>query len=526
MRETDYLIIGAGIAGLTFRHFLGDADAVVVDSRPGRYKIGESIVPPHFFAQELRPLLAKARELKSASDKLGTLFVGGEGVSFFHSYYDAEFTLHLDRRELEQLYRDHFQIEVSEERVASIDFEAKVVTTDRERYRVRRQIVDCSGPAMVVARARNDARELWPAYASWLYLPIDRVDDQRFWQDLVSSKTPFFRYSDTTQAVLPDEIDWALRPSHMTMLRRLEDGVWNWQIPLYRSSLLSFGVVSRHGPVSDDALLSFVRDHLGKQYDARVDLTGGQDPHKRIHRRNRFAFAASQYASPDWVLLGDAAFFGDPVYSVGTGIATNQAIRAASLMRRFRWEEDAWRVFDQKTKLLFERAESAYEHWYAGRVTTSDQVATRVQSDFLNGLAFHCTTGQAYIDMCSVAGSEDESDPRYEGDIGDDVTPLVVELLPQVPAWRVVRAKSVQQMLEVDWVSEDGEALCMRFARRDLGEPCYRAIGPFALSYSRLPGGLTPSMQGLFDAVALGVSSKQGAVLKLIEFRAVHTNRD
>src|SRR5205807_2106348 len=72
-------------------------------------------------------------------------------------------------------------------------------------------------------------------------------------------------------------------------------------------------------------------------------------PHNQFHRRNRFAWASRTFAGPSWLLVGDAGFFGDPVYSVGTGIATNQAIRAAAMLKRDDWETTGWKRFDGKT---------------------------------------------------------------------------------------------------------------------------------------------------------------------------------
>jgi flavin-dependent dehydrogenase len=522
MREVDYLIIGAGIAGMTLRRFLDANDVALVDPRPERYKIGESIVPPHFFAPELRPLLAEARKLPSAAAKLGTLFVSDEGVSFFHAYYDAAFTIHLDRQELEALYRRCLQPEILREQVVDIDVSRRVVTTDAGAFRVRRQILDCSGPAMVMARRLGLAYELWPVHASWAYFDVTRRDDARFWEDLRAREQPFFRFDDARMDLCPSTIDEALPAGETTMLTRVADGVWTWQIPLYGSTLLSFGVVSRHGPIDEDAYREITERALGAQYHAALRPWDGSSPHNRFHRRNRFAWASREFAGPGWALVGDAAFFGDPVYSVGTGIATNQAIRLASLLRRYPWEDGGFAIYDRKTREIFERARAAYGHWYAGEVTREGEVARTIQADFLNGLAFHHRTGELYLDMCALASTEDESDPRYGNDPGEDLTPLVPSELKTSGGWTAERSISRNGALEIAWRHPDSPALTMVIASRLDAGKAYRHAGPFALSYRRSPDGssdLDANGRHLFETFADALIRHQTAMTRLLEAR-------
>src|SRR5262249_52278271 len=70
-RAADYVILGAGIAGLTMQHVLRAAgcSAILVDASPGRYKIGESIIPQHFVEPEVRPLYEIVCALPSATPK-------------------------------------------------------------------------------------------------------------------------------------------------------------------------------------------------------------------------------------------------------------------------------------------------------------------------------------------------------------------------------------------------------------------------------------------------------------------------
>jgi flavin-dependent dehydrogenase len=523
VREVDFLVIGAGIAGMTFYRYLGSDRVVVVDYHPGRYKIGESIIPQHFFPTGLRPMLEEARKLPSASAKRGTIFVSSDAVSYFHSFYDAAYTIHLDRQELEALYRRAFDVPILEERVTDIDFERKIVRTDRQEFRVRRQIVDCSGPAMVVARRLGIAREVWPVWAGWSYWDVHATRDARFWQRLRDEGTPFYRFDDVTSKIERAEVDDSRKASEVTMLTRFADGVWTWQIPLHHAKLLSFGVVTRHGQVSRERYLEIAREALGVQYDATIRPWDDSSPHNRFHRRDRFAWAATRFASPDWLLVGDAAFFGDPVYSVGTGIATSQAIRAATLIREGSWESSGHEVFHQRTAEIFERAKAAYDHWYAGEVTAVDEVAHDIQVGFLNGLDLHVRTGEGYVDMWDVAAPDDRScDPANEGRSDGIAIEAIPEALRAGGGWRLSRVSRRRGGLELDWDTDGDEGLTMTIELRDSGQPCFQAAGPFALSYRSSPDeprAIDDRTRALFAHVARAVMAHQHAVLDLIERR-------
>ncbi len=523
VEEVDFFVIGAGIAGMTFYRYLESDSVVVADFHPGRYKIGESIIPQHFFPRELRPMLAEARKLPSASHKRGTLFVSDEAVSFFHSHYDAAYTLHLDRQELEALYRRAFDVPIREERVKEIDVERRIVRTDKSDYRVRRQIVDCSGPAMVLARKLDIATEVWPVFSAWAYWDVHARHDARFWHRLREQQTPFHRFDDVALTIDPAPIDDSLCASEVTMLTRFDDGVWTWQIPLFDAKLLSFGVVTRHGPLDRERYLEITRQALGAQYEASLRPWDDSSVHNRFHKRDRFAWAATRFAAPEWLLLGDAAFFGDPVYSVGTGIATNQAIRAATLIKEFDWEASAWEIFDRRTHELFDRAKAAYDHWYRGAVTSEDEVAERIQVGFLNGLDLHFRTGEAYMDMWSVAAPEDPScDPKHEphSDLGTLELARLPESIRQLCGWSLVSAIARRDQLELAWEHERSPRLAMLVELRDSTRKCFQAAGPFALTYRSskdAPYTLDAHGRELFEAFARTLMQHQETMLALIE---------
>jgi hypothetical protein len=304
--------------------------------------------------------------------------------------------------------------------------------------------------------------------------------------------------------------------------------VWTWQIPLYDARLLSLGVVSRHGPIEEDRYLEIAKASLGAQYEATLRPWDKSSPHNQFHRRNRFAWASKSFASKDWLLVGDAGFFGDPVYSVGTGIATNQAIRAAALIARGDWETRGHQEFDAKTHELFARAKSAYDHWYAGQVTIGDDVAQRIQSGFLNGLELHFRTDEAYRDMWQVAAPEDPScDPCYDGHLGQpderDVSDQVPDALRSAGDWTLERSVARKGTIKMVWRHATSPPVTMLVALRTAGDRFFQAAGPFGLSYRSEPGvdGLDDHGRALFATFARRLMEHQAPMLRIVEGSAV-----
>src|SRR5688572_15793520 len=114
-RTVDYVILGAGIAGMTMQHVLEGESVALIDPSPGRYKIGESIIPQHFIEPEVRPLFEIVQKLPSACPKDGTLFVADDSVGAFAPFADAGYTIHVARQELEAATAAYFQTEVIRE---------------------------------------------------------------------------------------------------------------------------------------------------------------------------------------------------------------------------------------------------------------------------------------------------------------------------------------------------------------------------------------------------------------------------
>lgn len=407
MIEVEHLVIGAGVAGMTVAHFLGER-ALVLDPHPDRYKIGESIIPQHFYHSRLEPLVERVRAAPSACPKIGTLFVTNQTASYFPILDDAlpadrARALHVARTDLEQVSREYLGTPVKKERVVGIDFPARTVETDRDRYLVKGLVIDCSGPAMVVASALGLVRELWPIWAGWGYCDVERVDRERFRTWLHHGSREYLRYDGVARGLVRGGArdDWD--PSHVTLLTAVEPGVWSWQIPLFQGTRLSFGIVSRNGEVTEELHRELVLRTLGPQYVAKLRKFDHSGPFSVFHQRQRFARVATELAGSNWVLLGDAAFFGDPVYSVGTGVAVSHAIQLAELLSKHEWTASVREAWCRQQRATFARIEQAYQNWYGGEVVVDDATAHVIQNQFLIGDAFRVRLADDYMSLWAAA---------------------------------------------------------------------------------------------------------------------------
>ena len=496
-RTFDYVILGAGIAGMTLQHVLKGESVALIDPSPGRYKIGESIIPQHFIEPEVRPLFEIIQKLPSACPKDGTLFINDDSVGGFEPFADAGFTIHVARQELEAATAAFFGTEVIRERVVSVDLDARTVTTEQGTFLARKLIIDCSGPARILGRALGILREVWPVWASWAYHDVTDTDEERFIGILRRGEKQFFRFNDAERRLEESTNYEGFRPTRSTILTRVRDGVWTWQIPLHNSRMLSVGVVSRHGAVSEEEYLSITRATIAPQFTTELRPWDSSGPHNQFHIRNRFAWAADRFAGETWALVGDAAFFGDPVYSVGTGFATNHAIQLGRVLREHGWTPRIAAAHQTKTAFLYERAKRAYDSWYFGKVVADKTTAVEIQTDFLNGRAFQVETVKGYVEAWMFSHPQDAHNaisPRHGEEVLEHIAPLLEETGVLV-GWRLASARAFKSRIELDWERPDAQPVSLRVEPILPGQPAFKVIGDLALSYQP-PKGPTAKLSG------------------------------
>lgn len=515
--KVDYLLIGAGMAGLVLRKFLDGHRVVLIDQNPGSYKIGESVVPEQFQHPFMRALLPAIEKLPSYSPKFGTTFVSDDAVASFPlPKEEAGIAMHVARAELEQLMISEWNIPIRREKVLEIDVARHVVRTDAETYEVEKQVIDCSGPAMVLASMLGDVRSLWPVWARWGYFDVVDNDDARFWAPIRDGRKAYLRYDAVRRRVLKgDEIaGWS--PSRSTVLTRAADGVWTWQIPLHDSKVLSFGVVSRHGPIDEAMYDDVTSRHASPNYTLRARPTNGPGAFDRRYAREGFARRASTAATKDYILLADAYGFADPVYSVGTALAVNKAIELAGVLNERGWDEKLAASWNADADQLLSRAIAGFEFWYSGELLKSEAAANQVRDQFLVGNAFQASAAKHYgtlLNDVSLAGFRDQD--RNAADQFAWLAPEAHEATSRVrtllamtgnglEGWTLGAAASRPGGIQLKWIRDDKPELVMDV---DFGhsDKAFMRIERFGLTPLETVGGPYPfdhKVAKLFDGVA------------------------
>lgn len=521
MRQVEHLIIGAGVAGLTLRHLLGDRDVAVVDPAPGGYKIGESLIPELFRPEALRALIPRIKALPSYTIKYGTTFVAGGQMAFFPiGGPEIGEAMHIGRAELETAMAEAWEIEVHRASVDRIDWEDKVVHTSDGDYKVSGLVLDCSGPAMVVARSLEEVEPVRTVHATWSYYDIVEEHPERLDEALRSGRYAYSKYDPRHRQPIAaaSAREDAEQIAASTYLALVEDGLWTWQIPLFGGKRLSFGVVSRDAPVSVERYREVVEQHAAVHFELRPRSEDGPTDFDRIHQRSGIARRAKRAADKDFILLADAYGFSDPVYSVGAGLAVSQAVEVARMLDAG-WTEERCRAWNRHCEQTLERATRAFDYWYQGVVIEQADVAAHVQDVLIEGV-FREGISEHYGNAIDLASLDSERDPFEVSwdDERDHLEQAVVQLGLDsdraLAGWTLTAARPCAGGLQLRWTHEVQPELVM-LAQHDEARAhrCFQRAGAFALSYmqpfeGRYP--ITPDLRRLYDAFASRLEADSG----------------
>lgn len=345
MITCDYLILGAGFAGIGLKYKLS-GNAVLVDHNPFQYKIGESQTPYLVNADPgLFSLIPKIMKMKSYTKKLGTIFCDsyhGKYASNNPAPLGALSAWHCEREELERLLVKELGIEIRTESIVDINLSKNLVTTDRNTYRFKKYLLDCSGPAMVIANKLNLVSPLGQfegMKAQWGYWSVDQIRE--------------------------DRDSWA----NWTVLNKIGPDSWIWQIPIYNSSILSMGLLHRGEQFSDENFIEYAQKHSAACYELTSIFRNPAKALKpymtKIHYRNHYSKMSQKCAGKNWILVGDAYCFADPVYSVGSGVAMLEALTIADILNKNKGSFDyAW--YERNCSALLKTVVDGIDTWYSG----------------------------------------------------------------------------------------------------------------------------------------------------------------
>lgn len=400
--RVDYVILGAGLSGMVLRRALDRSKtAVIIDPRPGAWKIGEANSPEMFASDLLGSVLEKARDLPSFSQKNGSVFIGADSVAAYPIVSNRHEAMHVARDELENLLLEEWQLPIVREHVVDVDVEGRAVRTEKGVYEAREQIIDCSGAAMLVATALGETSALWPIASTWRYLDVAALRPSAHWAHLAATRRETLFVDIPNIRLFPDSTRDAWMPQEATSLTQVRDGVWLWQIPLFGSSMVSVGFVSSDLTLGEKDLDAFIAEHLMKCYDARP-RSGGHPVYDRVHTRTGFARRARQAATMGHILVGDAFMFVDPVYSVGTTIAVNKALEVATLLNAGGWTERRCANFNARYAKVLQKRTEAFGYWYSQQTREGDANTARVQRYFPQMTAFQAGITWQYAQVVSA----------------------------------------------------------------------------------------------------------------------------
>lgn len=422
MPTVDYVIIGAGMAGLTLKRFLRNKNTVVIDPEPGGYKIGESIIPEHFHNVIVRALVPKARELPSYTRKWGSNFIAGDTIASFPLPAQlSAISMHIERAQLEKLMIDEWEIDVVQEKVVDVDMDKKQVKTQEgSTYTFNEQVIDCSGPAMVLGKIFDDISEILRADSIWSYWDIDSVDEDVSGEQLgkkMGKKFVMYNASEArlVEAAAPPK-GWA--PHATTTLTQVQKNVWLWQIPLYGGTRLSCGIASRAGMFKEKDFDEIVDQYHLPTMNLKKRERDGSSVYNRLHARPNFARRCATASTADYIRVADSFAFGDPIYSVGTGLAVNKAIQVAKMLNDEGWSGEKSTWFNEQYEALLVAAMGAFQFWYDLEMISQDDKAAAVQKLMLEGSVFGDQITEFYNSSlrCSMGDPDSEEHTQFPPD--------------------------------------------------------------------------------------------------------------
>lgn len=365
----DIAVIGAGPTGLLYASWVKIArpqSRIVVLERSDtpRHKIGESTLSG--FCKALRSVGIK-------QEVLNRLFFPKNGLGFFHvdeatqslteapEYILETFdeTFQIERRVLESLLIENAR-RLGVEVIQGARVNLKRSTLDQNRSQITYQfqqkekrlftklVVDASGPASILAKhldLHTQTAGIFQNNAVWGYFKgVRRLDSFKWPSSAQFSRDeytqhlcfkegwlwyiPLISWEAMADAKLAPMLNHLLSPNEAVPSRACLQQTYNHQ----SDDVVSIGLVLRddRDSVFRQQGAKAVFDHYATRYPAIAQLLDGATlldshygPHEYLKRAN--VRSHSRQASGDgWMLIGEAAFFVDPLISPGLtgGVAT------------------------------------------------------------------------------------------------------------------------------------------------------------------------------------------------------------
>jgi flavin-dependent dehydrogenase len=357
--KADVLVVGGGPAGSTaaFRLARQGYDVLLIDkAQHPRETVGESVLPS---AWKYFDLLGVSKDIETQGfvRKAGGVVVWGEDITeiSFRDFAYERPGLHVERADLDFLLLQnarHAGARVCEglraERFTQADdgtVDVVIADSNGSRFPLScRILIDASGQSSFVARQQGGRK-------------LDQ--DFRFvsiWGYFVDSK-----YVSSGGIVRP----FKDIPNHspMTFVSRLLDWGWAWHIPMRQVTSVGINIpvdqyradVARHASTEE----YFLHVCMSTKYLAEL-LSGARLTNGSVRVLRDYSYLPDSVAGPGYFVVGDAAGFVDPIFSIGVVMALYSGHLAAwaierSLQKRSH-AETSRRLFEQQIRGRYELA--------------------------------------------------------------------------------------------------------------------------------------------------------------------------
>ena len=318
-KQFDCVVVGAGPAGSTTAALVAEAGfstLLLEREKFPRFHVGESMMPETFWTLQRLGVLEQMRE-QAFVKKVGVQFVSSsakESVPFFfdqHDDRDCAQTWHVERADFDNMLFKNAAAKGSDCRDGSRVMDVKLDGNEGVQLSYRdedgndtqvhsRVVVDATGQNAMIANRLGlvEVNEDLKKASIWTY------------------------YIDAERSEDPDR--------NTTIILHTDDKkCWFWYIPLANNTV-SVGLVGDHK--------SLLKDGVSAEEKFEQQLAKCPGVARRIAKGSRvgsfhvakeFSYTTKEHAGDNWVLVGDAFGFIDPVYSSGVYLALKSGEMAA-----------------------------------------------------------------------------------------------------------------------------------------------------------------------------------------------------
>ena len=313
--DFDVIVIGAGPGGSTLATLLAQSShsvAIIEKDQFPRFKIGESLLPHSMDILKESGVFDKINSGKYIK-KYGASFVDyreNEPIYFeFANGLDNDhgFAFEVPREEFDKDLLEHAQengVTVFQpEKVICIDLSANPVRVKTDKKEITtKYIVDATGRSALLGSKMSS-----------------RVKNDHF----INNVAVFNHYHGVRRDLQKSEGD--------IILGILPNQSWSWHIP-FKGEVTSVGVVCSPQTFKDNKSSDDLVKDLLQCHPRFIEVMKEAEPIREQQIISNYSYSSQEKIGSNWLMVGDAATFLDPVFSSGVHISLSSASLAAKVL--------------------------------------------------------------------------------------------------------------------------------------------------------------------------------------------------